>query len=72
MDTECIHGLITGTCSLCNPPKKTDPTWEPYRGPRSSTVAKFDGRCKNCAELIEAGTRIYKVDDVWVCDDCAT
>jgi hypothetical protein len=68
-DTECIHGLIPETCSICRHP------YQPPAPDRAvfTMAAKFDGICVGCRERIEAGDLIVHLlpSDRWVCLECA-
>jgi hypothetical protein len=36
------------------------------------TAAKFDSRCQMCRAPISEGDRIGLLDQVWVCEECAS
>ena len=38
---------------------------------RVESIAAFESRCPQCSERIEEGDVIVKVDDEWVCEECA-
>jgi hypothetical protein len=68
--SECIHGMTSGTCSIClHPPTPGDR----QRPPRHRRLyARFDSRCLACDWPILVGDPIESDDDdAWVHADCA-
>jgi hypothetical protein len=84
---QCVHGLDTGTCSLCKPkPKKSrwEMAGEASSNPRSRNPhlqgglphgprvpSKWTTLCRNCQEDVEEGDMVYLRDATWVCESCA-
>ncbi|HVL39897.1 MAG TPA: hypothetical protein VM328_10955 [Fimbriimonadaceae bacterium] len=64
--TECIHGMLAGTCTLCR--RLASP---PTQIAERVIAARYPGRC-NCGEPIEEGDLIGLVDGEWVCEECFT
>lgn len=55
--TECIHGLTTQTCTICNGRDKrekikADTDW-------IAITAKFDSSCRICEDPIEEGELVF-------------
>lgn len=40
-------------------------------GPGPTTTALYPGECPGCLDDIEPGDTIVRLDDRWVCEDCA-